>query len=53
MQQLYDAVLLYRQQLIEEDRQWLEAFDQLSTKDERQLAIKSRMTKRILTKPLK
>ncbi|CAF3314572.1 unnamed protein product [Rotaria socialis] len=53
MQQLYDAVLLYRQQLIEEDRQWLEAFDQLSTKDERQLAIESRKTNHILTKQLK
>ncbi|CAF3430174.1 unnamed protein product [Rotaria socialis] len=53
MQQLYAAVLVYRQQLIEEDRQWLEVFDHLSTKDERQLAIESRKKTCIVTKSTK
>ncbi|CAF2548829.1 unnamed protein product [Rotaria sp. Silwood2] len=47
MKQLYGTAVLYRHRLVEQDRQWLDTLDKLSTKDERQLAIKSRKTKRI------
>ncbi|CAF3446922.1 unnamed protein product [Rotaria sp. Silwood1] len=47
MEQLYAAVLLYRQKLTKQDRHWLDMFDQLSTKIERQLAIQLRETKNI------
>ncbi|CAF3065005.1 unnamed protein product [Rotaria sp. Silwood2] len=47
MKQLYGTALLYRHRLVEQERQWLDTLDKLSTKDERQLAIKSRKTKRI------
>ncbi|CAF3646951.1 unnamed protein product [Rotaria sordida] len=53
MERLYTAVLLYRHRLVEQDRQWLDTFDQLPTKNERQLAIKSRKIKRIRMKPRK
>jgi hypothetical protein len=39
MEELCKAVLLFRQHLVEQDRQWLEMFDRLATKDERQIQI--------------
>ena len=42
MEQLYAAVLEYRQCLAQHDLQWLIMFDQLTTHNERRLAIESR-----------
>jgi cation transport regulator ChaC len=39
MEELCKAVLLFRQHLVEQDRQWLEMFDRLATEDERQIQI--------------
>ncbi|CAF3899615.1 unnamed protein product [Rotaria sp. Silwood1] len=50
IEQLYATVLLCRYKLAEQDRQWLDTFDQLLTKDERQLAIKSQKIKNIQIK---
>ncbi|CAF3205184.1 unnamed protein product [Rotaria sp. Silwood2] len=47
IEELYAAVLIYRKYLNKHERQWLESFEKLTTKDERELAIKLRKTNNI------
>jgi cation transport regulator ChaC len=53
LEQLHVAVLLYRQHLDTHDRQWLDRFDQLTTKDERRLEMESRKTSNVEKRPRK
>ncbi|CAF1123964.1 unnamed protein product [Rotaria sordida] len=48
MEELYAAVNIYRQYLTDYERRWLESFERLTTKDERELAIELRKTNNIL-----
>ncbi|CAF3608219.1 unnamed protein product [Rotaria sp. Silwood1] len=47
MEELYATVLIYRQYLTKYERQWLESFEKLTTRDERELAIKLQRTNNV------
>ncbi|CAF4733990.1 unnamed protein product [Rotaria sp. Silwood1] len=47
MEKLYATVLICRQYLTKDERQWLESFEKLKTKDERESAIESRKTNNV------